>query len=293
MNLYHHMHKIWLLTLLEKHGVYKHAATESQLTQSALSQNISNLEKVFGRPLVSRGKSGIELTEFAKMIVTNARPILHMINQLHGHEDELVGLIKIGAYDSLAINFIPKIIPTLNTEFPKARFQIVTGRSEDIKAQVKAGELDFGFIISNGDDLGLENTNIANISLGLYARKFYNDQELEEKITSNGIVSISHHTSQLPSFYQSFLSALPYKLKITTAFSSFDSICKLLLSSDNLGVLPDILARDHHDLIKVWDGADSNHEHQAVLVSRPSVRIEIKKSIATLLMREMNLPGHV
>ncbi len=59
------MHKIWLLTLLDKHRVYKLAASEAQLTQSALSQNITNLEKVLGQPLVVRVKNGIELTKFA------------------------------------------------------------------------------------------------------------------------------------------------------------------------------------------------------------------------------------
>ncbi len=287
MKLYHHMHKIWLLTLLEKHKVYKLAAAEAQLTQSALSQNITNLEKVFGKPLIQRTKTGIVLTDFAKLIAAQALPILDSIDVLYNPSDELSGVVKIGAYDSLAVNFLSHIVPQLKKEFPLANFQVISGSSAELMSLVKNGSLDFGLIIDNGEDLGLEKTILKDISLGLYAHKDNSQQDIKKLIENKGIVSLSLQTSDLPSYYQSFLSDLPFSYEISMAFTSFESIRNLLLKSDNVGVLPDLLAKKSDQLVKVWDGGNSLHQHQAILTSRPIVRTEIKKMLANLLAQEM------
>jgi len=288
MKLYHHMHKLWLLTLLDKHKVYKLAANEAQLTQSALSQNILNLEKTFGKPLVEKKKTGIELTPFAKNMVSSARPIFDSIDKLHSEEDETSGTVSIGAYDSLAVNFLSLVIPELHKEFPQAKFQVTNGSSSTILNLVKNGTLDFGLIIDSGTETNLEKTHLGNIELGLYINKKFSDKDHTELIKQSGIVSLDLDLLQAPAYFQSFYKMIPFEYSINMAFSSFESIMTLIEKTEHIGVLPNILGDKNPNLFKLWeDNSHANGSHHPILVSRSMVRSEIKKRLGSLLSKEL------
>ncbi len=289
MKLYHHMHKIWLLTLLEKYRVYKLAAAESQLTQSALTQNISNLEKVFGNPLVAKNRGVVELTEFGKRLVDDARPILDQIDNLHDPDRETSGVVRIGAYDSLAQNFVSKVILELSKSFPKAKFQIETGRSSEIRERVNNGKLDFGFTIDNDAPTTLDKDDIFDIHLGLFTAIKNKDIAPEQLLASSPLISVSYSNNVLPDYFNEFINALPSgetpkEPEIT--FSSFDAIVEALNDGDSVGILPDIIGCTNPNLAKIWgehSGPNEHGKHKAVVISRPMVKSQIKSELINLL----------
>lgn len=291
MKLYHHMHKIWLLTLLEKYRVYKLAAAESQLTQSALTQNISNLEKVFGTPLVAKNRGVVELTDFGKKLVDDARPILDQIDNLHDPNREVAGVVKIGAYDSLAQNFVSKVVLELNKTFPLATFQIETGRSSEIRERVTNGKLDFGFTIDSSSPTTLEKDDIFDIHLGLFTKTSNKEISPTQLLTDFPLVSVSYSNSNnvLPDYFYDFINALPTggdPKEPEVTFSNFDAIVETLKDGKSVGILPDIIGCKNSDLAKIWgesSGPNEHGKHKAVVISRPMVRSQIKSELINLL----------
>ena len=56
-------------------------------------------------------------------------------------------LIRIGAYDSIAIYFLPYLIKHLQKLYPSLQIELETGRSSYIQEAIESGRLDFAFTI--------------------------------------------------------------------------------------------------------------------------------------------------
>lgn len=287
MKLYHHMHKIWLLSLLEKHRVYKLAAAESMVTQSALTQNLNNLEKILGTPLVVKNNGRIELTPFAQVLVEKSRSIFDQIDNLHDPEAELKGVVKIGSYDSLAQNFLADAVMKLQSIYKNVNFQIEGGRSKDIIDKVTNGKLDFGFIIDNEDETSLEKDDVFSGKFGLYCSKGYSKAKLAEIIPHTPLISLLYPDGQSSIHLDNFFSHLYTEFEIkkpTITFSSFDSIMEALGKSDAIGVLPDFIACKNTNLQKLWFAENSDTDaHKSIIISRPMVRSQIKRKLLEFL----------
>lgn len=294
MKLYHHIHKIWLLTLLEKHGFYKLAAAESQLTHSALTQNIANLEKILGSPLTLKGPGKIKLTAFGERLVQKARPIIDQIDNLSQDGDEEEGIVKIGVYDSLEKTFLSKIIVSLSNAFPSARFEIETARSAEILNSVKAGALDFGFLIDEGiEEALIEKTKLADIKLGLYISKEAAPTSIQTALANYPLLTLLYPNNNSPEYMSSFLKGLPImtqdKCPERISFSSFDSIMSALSNEKSIGVLPNIIASKSPQLKCIWEAEkNSIGSHSAAIVSRHMVRTKIKNKLTGLLQKQIN-----
>ena len=73
-NLYAHVHRLWLFSLVADYESFKQAATRARISQSALSQSLKVLEEVFGRTLLLRGKGQVTLTQEGAALLKRRGP---------------------------------------------------------------------------------------------------------------------------------------------------------------------------------------------------------------------------
>ncbi|MGG0658391.1 LysR family transcriptional regulator [Rummeliibacillus pycnus] len=124
------------------------AAQNLHVSQSAISQSISLLEKELGIKLFKRSRFGTMPTEEGKSIVHNALKIVESIEKIKEDAQTITstfkGELKIAAIPSL-MNFLPKTLTLFKKDYPQIKVTIIEMESKNILKNIKEHSLDMGF----------------------------------------------------------------------------------------------------------------------------------------------------
>ena len=108
-------------------GSITQAAAELGYTQSAVSRMIADLEEHWDVPLLTRNRSGIEISSegtqllpILQSIVKGQEELSFAVGELHGLQS---GLIRVGAFTSMATGWMPLMIKSFHEKYPNIRFQ--------------------------------------------------------------------------------------------------------------------------------------------------------------------------
>ena len=135
-------------------GSLKKAAAELGYTQSGISHMISGIEQEMGVPLLIRSKGGVNLTQEGERIMPLIRDMLERYHEILQTASELSrgGVVKIGAFTSVAVNWLPGIIRLYRERHPEYRINMMNGDYNDVNVWLRDGEIDLGFIALPGPE---------------------------------------------------------------------------------------------------------------------------------------------
>ncbi|WP_283679885.1 LysR substrate-binding domain-containing protein [Lentilactobacillus sp. Marseille-Q4993] len=135
-------------TVVEQGTFYK-ASVVLNVTPSAISHSINQLEQDLGFPVFNRSRTGVELTENGKQVLPIVQDILNTQKRLDQVANNINGLssgsIKIGAFSSVCINWLPPIIQNYKKSYPDIDISVDQAGFADIVQEVKNGQIDIGF----------------------------------------------------------------------------------------------------------------------------------------------------
>ena len=144
----------YFLTVAQIGNITK-AANSMHLTQPTLSRQLQDLEKELGQKLFIRGNHNVTLTPEGMILRKRAEEIIELVekteNEFCSIKDEITGDIYIGAGETKSISIISDIMATLKKDYPKIKFHIVSGDSEDLSEKLDKGILDFCIFIQPFD----------------------------------------------------------------------------------------------------------------------------------------------
>lgn len=130
-------------------GTFMQAAAELNVTPSAISHSVSQLEADLGFPLFIRNRSGVELTSDGQTILPTIQAILNLEDQLVQIADNINGIntgrIRIGAFSSVSNNWLPPIILAFKKQYPQIDVNLVQASFNEVAEQVRVGTIDIGF----------------------------------------------------------------------------------------------------------------------------------------------------
>ena len=131
-------------------GSITQAAAALGYTQSAVSRMIADLEETWNVPLLTRNRSGIEISSegtqllpILQGIVKGQEELNFAVGELHGLQS---GLIRVGAFTSMATGWMPLMIKSFHEKYPNIRFQIFNGEYNQIATWLRRGQIDCGFL---------------------------------------------------------------------------------------------------------------------------------------------------
>ncbi len=140
----------YFLTVAEIGNITK-AANSMHLTQPTLSRQLQDLEKELGQKLFIRGSKNVTLTPEGQVLRKRAEEIIELVekteNEFSSIKDEVAGDIFIGAGETKTIRLVTDIMKKLQKDYPKIKFHIVSGDSEDLSERLDKGILDFCIFI--------------------------------------------------------------------------------------------------------------------------------------------------
>lgn len=137
------------LSVVEQ-GSLTRAAEKCGITQSAVSHALHALEGETGLSLLRRSRGGVRLTPEGEKLLPAVRRI---VDALDGFAAEAIQLsrqegclIRIGAFASVAVHWLPRIIKDFQKAHPQADFRMLTGDYHDIAQWFEDGSIDVGFV---------------------------------------------------------------------------------------------------------------------------------------------------
>ncbi len=126
------------------------AAKNLHVTQSAISQSISLLEKEFGVQLFKRSRNGTIPTDEGKLIITKVLEILKKTDELKDEIQSLkssyIGELKIATVPSVFMTYLPKALSKFKKDFPQIKVTIMEMENKEVMEQVNQNKVDLGLI---------------------------------------------------------------------------------------------------------------------------------------------------
>ena len=137
-----------LLTAVDM-GSFSAAANKLGYTQSGLTHMMNALEAELGISLLQRGFYGVKLTPAGERIIPRIRNLV-MCEETLINEIELLrafgdNIIRIGAYSSVAVMWLPAIVERFNAEYPDVTVNIQTGTVAELYGGLDDGRFDICF----------------------------------------------------------------------------------------------------------------------------------------------------
>lgn len=133
------------LTALAKHRHFGHAAATVNVTQSALSQQIKELESHLGGSLVERGRNGVTLTATGRDVCARAEVVLAEVREIEHsarvRSDRPVRL-NVGLIPTIAPYLLPHVLPILRAENIRLELGIREAQTDILIQELVDGQLD-------------------------------------------------------------------------------------------------------------------------------------------------------
>lgn len=125
---------------------FKKAADKCNVSQSALSTALSQLEEQLGVQIFERDNKKVLVTPIGREVLDRAREIVAQVNSLQNLssslKEPLSFPLSVGVIPTIAPYLLPKMFPILNHRFPNAELRIVEEQSHVLVEKVQKGELD-------------------------------------------------------------------------------------------------------------------------------------------------------
>ncbi len=133
-----------------KEGSISRAARKLRVSQPAVSQQMKQLEQIYGTPLFDRRRKGMALTEAGRILQREASRINDLIvlslEQVSDAADTQSGTLAVGASMTIAEYVVPTALAMFRRLRPLVRVRLFTGNSEEIGRQVANADLLIGLI---------------------------------------------------------------------------------------------------------------------------------------------------
>jgi DNA-binding transcriptional LysR family regulator len=139
------------LVAVARLGSFRAAASSLGYVQSAVSQQLAQLEQIVGERLVERerGAVPVALTPAGELLLGHAEKILSRFGAAQADLDVLrhggPARLRVGACASLAGGMLPRLLPPLLGRLPELGVEASEASPDELAARVAGGALDAAF----------------------------------------------------------------------------------------------------------------------------------------------------
>jgi molybdate transport repressor ModE-like protein len=292
MELHHHTYKIWLLYLVKSSGSVSLAARHAKISASAVSQAIGQLETFLGQKVIDRVGRTTALTEAGELLIVALKPALM---QLSSFDPSFLSptsspvQLRIGAYESIAIDLMPRLMTMLKRKWPLMRVSLQMDRSRSLLEQVSDGELDVALIAEPPKNPRLYIKNFAKDSFGLFIhRSAAHGRSFEQILHEFGLGILKTDDHLHTKSFSKFMNRFDLTASATLETWSFEVILALARAGSTVGVLPlRVAKRFESELVRIDTPFRDTEVDPGVHHLAAACRPEFSKQIFTSILNEV------
>ncbi|MCO8275898.1 LysR family transcriptional regulator [Actinoplanes sp. TRM 88003] len=138
--------RLVLLRELAVRGTIAAVAEALNFSPSAVSQQLSQLEKEAGMPLLRKAGRGVQLTPQAEVLVESVGEVLDMLeraeSRLQASTATVSGRVRVAVFQSAALALMPATLLAMATRFPDVRVEMVQREPEEALRETWARDFD-------------------------------------------------------------------------------------------------------------------------------------------------------
>ena len=238
---------------LVKMRTMRKAAKNLNLTTSAVSYSIKNLESDLGCKLFQRDSHGLELTHAGRRLYSISDDLLTSLTKtrylVHEWGEVSQKTLRIGATSAACQYIIPMVLRELKESFPGMNIQITVGTSYKLMEEIEENNADVA--IFPWGKAGKKNlTSIGKDSLEFIVNPLHpwasNSRNLLETIESQRIIlpdSKGYTFDLVNEYFNSYRKKLMPFIEISN-----EEVIKRLVELDiGIGILPDWILKDEKE----------------------------------------------
>ena len=136
------------------------AARINSVTQSAVSQQMSALERIFKSPLLERGRKQFRLTREGQVLYDCSKRILQSYASLDSRLQELKeivsGAFRVACMYSIGLHILPPYLKEYMRRYPTVNVHVEYRHAEQVYEDVQSNIVDLGFVAFPVRDSKLE-----------------------------------------------------------------------------------------------------------------------------------------
>lgn len=145
------LERLRTLDALARHGSVSGAADALHVTTSAVSQQMSKLEREVGQQLLAKNGRGVRLTDAGRLLAEHSARILSQVelaeSDLDAHRGQVIGELRLSAFPTAARGLFPAALTILRAQHPALRVRSSELEPESGIAGVIRGDLDLAVVL--------------------------------------------------------------------------------------------------------------------------------------------------
>jgi len=241
---------------IAQRGSFAAAAHQLNLSPSAVSHALATFEEALGFVVFARNRSGVRLTPAGQALLPTVREVLQCNEKLHQQASRLLGLetgtVRIGAFSSVSIAWMPQVIRSFAALYPDIEVIIEQGDYDDVVEWLVKSRVDLGFVTlpvtSTLDTTALYADPLVCIAPPGFVPKNRAYMTAEELAGHNVILQGQGNIKET----QQLLAS--HKLSVKSSAQVIDDAAIIAIVESGLGisVVPQLVLRNHHRSVQVF-----------------------------------------
>ncbi len=138
----------YFIAIVKNHS-FTQAAVECNISQSAISQQMKELESNLGLKLLERKGRSFEVTEAGQYFYTHSQDILANVDQLVANTKKIVKKdavnLNIGYLRSFGTTEFLQTVSKFTQAYPQVKIHITSGNHEELYELLRTGKIDLNF----------------------------------------------------------------------------------------------------------------------------------------------------
>ena len=229
------------------------AAKKLNVTPSAISQNLKNLEAEIQVRLFTRIHKKLIPTTEAKELIQILEPFFFTLDEglkrfLHGRNTPY-GMLHLGAPVEFGKTYLPQIISKFRKEYPDVTFSLQLGNQKTLLHMLSTGDLDFAITdlflsrksdISNLDQYHVEAIMDEEIILACsksYYQQYIKDDLSFENLVQQDYISYDNIHQAIAAWFNHHYGKQSVKIKAVLTVDSIQAVLAAIENDVGLGVI--------------------------------------------------------
>jgi DNA-binding transcriptional LysR family regulator len=244
------LNKVAVFCQIMDSGGYARASEVLNVTPSALSQTVSNLEAALGFALFDRIGKKLVPTEKARKLHRGFRVhqsgFLHSLQEITAGDREVSGLLRVGAYLEFAKSQLSAPIAAFTQAYPQAQLKMVFDTPTRLQRQLQQGQLDLCFSIFQApkQDKQLRSENVYEEELVLISsNRFLSDSPSYDEVMAAPMIEYYFNHQPIKRWLATHYAKRPKKIPVRVYAATAEMVVSLVREGAGIGVVPLYLLR--------------------------------------------------
>ena len=243
-------------------GSLTHAGDSLHLSQSAVSRQIRALEESLNTTLFHRHARGLILTEQGELLFEATTSMNKRLEtaaaRIRDSEDEVFGELRVTTTTGFGTLWLAPRLGKLYERYPDLKIDLML---EERVLDLPMREADVAIRMKEPSQADLIRRRLMTIRMRMYATREYLDsagkpQKIED-ISTHRLISQNPTTAQVAAGAMLVQSLLSHDIRSTLTVNNYYGVLQAVLCHLGIGVLPDYLAEDFPNLVRVLPDLES------------------------------------